>query len=70
VVKNKKMKNTKKVNLNLLGMDGNAFSILGAFRNQAKKDGWNKEEIELVLDEAQSGDYEHLLATITNHCNF
>lgn len=58
----------KSVNLNLLGVDGNAFAIMGAFRIQAKKEDWSQEEINLVLEEAQSNDYNHLLATIQNHC--
>lgn len=58
----------KTVNLNLVGVDGNAFMVMGVFRRQAKKEGWSSEEIELVMDEAKSGDYVHLLATIENHC--
>jgi hypothetical protein len=59
----------KKVKLNLVGLDGNAFSLMGAFRRQAKKEGWTAEEIDAVLDEAQTGDYDHLLATLDNHCH-
>lgn len=58
----------KTVNLNLVGVNGNAFMIMGVFRKQAKRDGWKQEEIDLVLTEAKSGDYNHLLATIENHC--
>lgn len=58
----------KKVNLNLVGINGNAFSILGAFQKQARKEGWTQEEINLVLDEAKSSDYDHLIRTIVDHC--
>ena len=58
----------KTVNLDLVGVNGNAFMIMGVFRKQAKRDGWTQEEIDLVLTEAKSGDYNHLLATIENHC--
>ena len=58
----------KSVNLNLIGVDGNAFAIMGAFRRQAIKEGWTTEEIEAVLEEAKSKDYIHLLGTIENHC--
>lgn len=58
----------KTVNLNLIGVNGNAFMIMGVFRRQAKDEGWTQEEIDLVLTEAKSGDYNHLLATIENHC--
>lgn len=59
----------KKVKLNLVGIDGNAFSIMGAFSNQARKEGWTKEEINEVFTEAKSGDYNHLLSTISDHCD-
>lgn len=52
----------------MVGLDGNAFSIMGAFQRQARKEGWTKEEINEVLDEARSKDYSHLISTIANHC--
>lgn len=58
----------KKVSLELVGLDGNAFSIMGAFQKQARREGWTKEEIDAVLNECMSGDYNHLLVTIMNHC--
>lgn len=59
----------KTVTLNLVGIDGNAFSIMAAFQRQAKKEGWTQEEIAEVFTEAKSHDsYNHLLATIAAHC--
>ena len=58
----------KTVNLNLIGVNGNAFMIMGVFRKQARKEGWSQDEIDTVLTEAKSGDYNYLLATIENHC--
>jgi hypothetical protein len=58
----------KKIKLKLVGLDGNAFSILGAFRKQAKKEGWTEEEIKLVTQEATSKDYNHLLITLNKYC--
>ena len=58
----------KKVKLKMVGLDGNAFSILGAFRRQATKENWTKEEIKEVTDQATSGDYSHLISTIADHC--
>lgn len=58
----------KQVTLELVGLNSNAFSILGAFQEQARKEKWSKEEIKEVLDEAMSGDYDHLLQTIVKHC--
>ena len=54
----------KKVKLKLVGLDGNSFSLMGAFQRQARKEGWSKEEIDQVLDECRSGDYNHLLSTL------
>jgi hypothetical protein len=59
---------TKKVKLQLVGLDGNAFSLMGAFSRQAKKENWTQEEIKEVLDECKSGDYDHLLETLVDHC--
>lgn len=59
---------TKTVKLNLVGLDGNAYSLMGAFKRQAHKEKWTEEEIKEVLTEAMSGDYNHLLATLSNHC--
>ena len=58
----------KKVKLQLEGLDGNAFSLMGAFKHQARKEGWSSSEIDAVLAEAQSGDYDHLLCTLSDHC--
>ncbi|MDG5490622.1 hypothetical protein [Psychroserpens sp. SPM9] len=58
----------KTVNLDLVGVNGNAFAVMGVFQKQARKEGWSTSEIEMVLAEAKSGDYDHLLATIMNHC--
>ena len=58
----------KKVNLDLVGIDGNAYIIMATFTKQAKKEGWSQDEIELVIEEAQSKDYDHLVSIIMNHC--
>lgn len=63
------MSDTKKVMLNLVGLDGNAFSLLGAFTRQARKEKWSRDEIKAVTDEATSNDYNHLLATLMDHCD-
>jgi hypothetical protein len=58
----------KKVKLKLVGLDGNAFSVMGAFKRQARSEGWTKEEINEVLDKAMAGDYSNLISTIAEHC--
>lgn len=57
----------KKINLDLVGLDGNAFSLMGAFQRQARREGWTQDEIDAVLTEAKSGDYDHLLFTLMEH---
>jgi len=59
--------NAKKVAMRLVGEDGNAWAILGRFQRAAKAAGWTPGEIKAVLDDATSGDYDHLLATIASH---
>lgn len=58
----------KTANLELVGVNGNAFMIMGLFQRQAKSEGWSQQEIDLVLEEAKRIDYNHLLATISNYC--
>jgi hypothetical protein len=58
----------KKVNLKMVGLDGNAFAIMGAFQRQARSEGWSQAEIKEVLDKAMSGDYSNLVSTIAEHC--
>jgi hypothetical protein len=57
----------KKVKLQLVGLDGNAFALMGEFSKRARKEGWTKEEIDIVLKECMSGDYDHLVSTLWIH---
>jgi hypothetical protein len=57
----------KKVELTLVGLDGNAFSLMGAFQRAARRQGWNQDEIKEVLDDAMSGDYNHLLRVLMDN---
>jgi hypothetical protein len=59
----------KKTKLRLVGLNGNAFSLMGAFQHQAREEGWSHAEIDAVLKEAMSGDYDHLVATLAAHCD-
>ena len=59
----------KKVNLCLVGIDGNIFAVMGAFSKQARKEKWTKEEIDSVLNDVMSaGKYEQSLGVIMDHC--
>lgn len=59
----------KKIDLDLSELDGNAFALIGAFRKQARREGWTPEEVREVSDEARDGDYDHLLQTLIKHTN-
>ena len=57
----------EKVRLRLVGLDGNAFSLLAAFSRAARKQGWSGEAVKAVCDAATTGDYDHLLQTLMRH---
>jgi hypothetical protein len=57
----------QKVHLDLTTLDGNAFSLLGAFRRAALDAGWTKDAIKAVIEEAMQGEYDHLLRTLLVH---
>ena len=55
------------VKLKLVGLNGNAFSLMGAFQRAARKQGRTAAEIKAVLDDCMSGDYDHLLQTLVKN---
>lgn len=59
----------KKIKLDLVGLDGNAFALMGAFQKQARREGWTQDEIKVVLDKCTSGDYDNLIVTLCEHCD-
>lgn len=56
-----------KVKMQLDGLDGNAFALMGAFSRNASRQGWTRDEIDTVLKECRSGDYDHLLCTLMDN---
>ena len=60
----KEIAEEKKVKLELVGLDGNAFNLMGKFSQAARRQGWSKAEIDEVLKDARSGDYDHLLQVL------
>jgi hypothetical protein len=58
----------KTVNLNLVGLNSDAYSIINAFKRQAQEEGWTEEEIEEVITKARSGNYAHFISTIDDYC--
>lgn len=57
----------KKIKMSLVGVNGNAFAIMGAFQANAKRQGWTDDEIGAVLKKAKSGDYNNLIAVICDN---
>lgn len=51
------------IEVQLTGDDGNAFYVVGKVRKALLRGGVEKEEVELFVNEATSGGYDHLLAT-------
>ena len=61
------MTNERKVQGSLVGVNGNAFSLLGHFQRLARRQGFDKEWIDSVLEDAKSADYDHLIYTLSSH---
>ena len=59
---------TKKVKCTLVGVDGNAFALMATFSDAAKREGWTPDEVQAVLVQAKSGDYDKLLRVLSEHC--
>jgi len=50
------------VEVELIGQDSNAFAILGSVKRALSRHGVDKVEINEYLEDAMSGDYDHLLS--------
>jgi len=57
------------VNVELIGHDGNAYSVLGRVARALEAGGASREDIDLFYDDATSGDYDHLLSTCREYVN-
>lgn len=51
------------IRVQLTGRDGNAFMVMGLVQKAMQRAGVPKYEIDAYLQEAMSGDYDHLLST-------
>jgi len=51
------------ITVELTGIDGNAFSIMGAVTKAMRRAGVSRDEQDQYFKEARSGDYNQLLAT-------
>lgn len=52
------------ISVELIGVDGNAFNILGIVKKALERAGVSEEEVSEFYTEATSGDYNKLLATV------
>lgn len=57
----------KTIKGSLVGLNGNAYNLMGYFQKEARRQGWEKEEIDKVLNECKSSDYNHLVATLLEY---
>ena len=55
------------ITVKLTGQDGNAFFVLGKAKAALRQGGVPLAEINAFMDEATSGDYDHLLATVMEY---
>lgn len=50
----------------LVGIDGNAFAVMGYVRDAMRKEGCSLEEQKAYTEDAMSGNYSHLLCVSMN----
>ena len=58
---------TSKPKVDLLGVNGNAFNVVGLCRKAARKAGWADEQWDVVREEMFDGDYDHLLMVVVKY---
>lgn len=51
----------------LVGQNSNVYNLLGGWADAATKNGWSKEDVDKVIKQATSGDYENLLRVLATH---
>ena len=58
---------TNKVILDLVGLDGNASALMGAYKRAARRQGIDNEHVAKVTSACMSGDYNHLQTTLLDN---
>ena len=51
------------IEVQLTGQDGNAFTVMGITQKALRRAGVPKVEIDQYLEDAMSGDYDHVIQT-------
>lgn len=57
----------RKSEINLDGPEGNAYCLLGYASRFGEQLGWDREEIDAVLEDMRSGNYRYLVETFDRH---
>ena len=57
------------IHVQLVGEDGNAFSIIGRVRKALNRSGVSGDEVKEFAADAMSGDYDHVLQTCMKWVN-
>lgn len=57
----------KKVVGSLVGVNGNAFALMAYFDKLARRQGWRQQEIEMLMKQVITYDYNHLVALLNEH---
>ena len=57
------------ITVRLIGLDGNAWAILGRVRKALYKAGVSEDELNQFMANATAHDYNHLLQTVTRWVN-
>ena len=60
--------NKARPTVELTGTDGNAFAVMGTVRNAMKEVGRTQDEMDEVMHDMMSGDYNHLMSVVMNVC--
>ena len=60
-------KENKGIEIDLTGPQGNAFFLLGTASKLGRQLGWDRDEIEILLRQMRSSNYENLVNTFDKH---
>ena len=60
-------KQNKGIEIDLTGPQGNAFFLLGTASKLGRQLGWDRDEIEILLRQMRSSNYENLVNTFDKH---
>lgn len=60
-------KQRRQVVINLTGPEGNAFCLMGYAKKWGRELGYSSSDIELMISDMMSSDYEHLVEVLDSH---